>query len=212
MAIYSRKKDKDGKVTKTFRNPITGRTRTIVKYKEADGRKRKQTSVRSKKQQAEYEKSGGHYQMHTSKSKDKSQWEVGGPKYKQFNKDLRGDPDKGHKVREKGWVSKHKYRKGEPGEKGYKKGKNIERRAIFGPGLGSVQSMLKRDHVRKGNWKRHKQRSKADFAKHWDMDMDNEMDRKMVNDWYVKNPKRVFFRRKSGGRYDRKRSDKSNNY
>ena len=33
MAIFKRTKDKKtGKVTKTFRNPLTGRTRTTVKY------------------------------------------------------------------------------------------------------------------------------------------------------------------------------------
>jgi hypothetical protein len=207
MAIYSRKKDASGKVTKTMRNPLTGKTRTIVKYKEADGRKRKTVSVRTRKQQAKQDeriKKGdpGHHQYETTKSKDKSQWEVGGPKYKQFNKS-RGE--KGHKYREKGIIVKSKYGKGEKGEKGYKKGFGKTRRAIFGPGLDSVQTMLKRDHARKYDWKRQKGMSKADFAREYDLDMSTDVGKGIVKDFYQKNPKRIFFQRKSTSRYNRKR-------
>lgn len=206
MAIYSRKKDKDGKVTKTFRNPITGKTRTIVKYKDEKGRRRKTMSVRTREQQAKQDERArkgdpGHHQYETTKSKSKDYDDETGQMYKQFHKDrdLKGG-GRVHKYREKGMVVKNVWDKGKD-KKSYRKSK----RTIFGPGLSSVQSMLKRDPKRKAAWKKHKGHSFEEFAKANDLNLNDNVERGIAERFYVKNPKRIGYSRRSDKRYWKKR-------
>ena len=201
MAIYSRKKDKDGKVTKTFRNPITGKTRTIVKYKDDKGQRHKKMSVRTREQQAKYDKHGGHYQYETTKSKTKDYDDETGQMYKQFHKDrdLKGG-GRVHKYREKGIVVKNVWDKGKD-KKSYRKSK----RTIFGPGGSSIQTMLKRDPKRRAAWKAHKNYSFEEFAKANDLNLNDKMEREIAERYYVKNPKRVGYSRRSDSRYWKKR-------